>query len=154
MMIRHFHHSAVAVLIHEIPANFTQITANGRPTNTFIFPDSRAGICVASPKHLQSLGISIEELNPTKKKVFAVEFNTHLLRKHPHQTYHQRDIDKLETIYMPKGKQSVLQPWSPHINMNLAIHISLLQGSESRNQLYWRKTIATRQKKTKNNTVY
>ena len=64
--------TAAAVLIHEIPATITPITANGRPTNAFIFPDSGAGICLASPKHLQSLGISMEELDPTKKKVMAV----------------------------------------------------------------------------------
>ena len=64
--------TAAAVLIHEIPATITPITANGRPTNAFIFPDSGAGICLASPKHLESLGINTKELDPTKKKVMAV----------------------------------------------------------------------------------
>ena len=77
---------------------------------------------------------------------------THLLMKHPCQIQNQRQMDNSETVYAQK-RQNILQPGSLHWNRNSAPNISIPHGSQSRNQLHWRQTIATRPKKDQKNTL-
>ena len=61
--------------IQEIPAIITPQPTNNRktpPKEVLIFPDSGAGICLASPQHAKNLGLKYSDLTPSKKKVVAV----------------------------------------------------------------------------------
>ena len=62
--------------IQLIPAELTPILPHPKeprkPETVLIFPDSGAGICLAGPQHLKSIGIQKEELTPCYKKVTAV----------------------------------------------------------------------------------
>ena len=61
--------------IQEIPAIITTYPNNSKKTNTtetLIFPDSGAGICLAGPKHAKDLGLKPSDLTPSTKRVVAV----------------------------------------------------------------------------------
>ena len=66
-LVENIYTTVAAVTIQQIPATLTPIHPNGKPTETLIFPDSGASICLASPKHLKSLGINKKDLTPTNK---------------------------------------------------------------------------------------
>ena len=71
-LVENFYTTVAAVTVQQIPAILTPIHPNGKPTESLIFPDSGASICLASPEHLKNLGINEKDLTPTNKKVMAV----------------------------------------------------------------------------------
>ena len=76
-----------------------------------IFPDSGASICIAGPKHIQSLGLTLKDLIPCYKEIRAVggsiltclEWIPLKFNITPYQTTQPVYIcDKVDRIYLSK----------------------------------------------------
>ena len=58
--------------LQEIPVNVTPDIKNSKTVTINIFPDSGANICLAGPKQLHEMGLTVSQLRPTRKRVKAV----------------------------------------------------------------------------------
>ena len=134
-LIAHVHYDAVrdalttpTMNVEEIPASLTPVFGkiHKRVTKTLlIFPDSGAGICLASPGHILQLNLSLNNLIPCRKRIKAVGGSTIPCRGWISITYtigaHTTTqptyiCDKVDRIYFSKAgckETNILSPMFP-----------------------------------------
>ena len=88
----------------EIPMQLTPTTQSKSPagtTNTaLVFPDSGASICLASPQHLQKLGVDPQSLIPSTRQVKAVGGSILTCQGWLHMKFQISDNSTIQPLYI------------------------------------------------------